>query len=111
MFEENTYVNYANYLIWTSLGGYATAAVAGIAGYAISQADDEAEKILETAGHFFTADAQRLRDLILQEEATEVGIAAGVAFLLYYEYDNWLWGQYKVQSEKRKKEWRNSEWF
>ena len=83
MFEDNTYVNYANYQIWTSLSGSAIAVVGGIAGYAISQADDEAEKITETAGHFFKADAQALRDLIEQEEATELGIATGVLFLRY----------------------------
>ena len=70
--------------MWTSLGGYALSAVAGVAGWSISQADDEAEKITETAGHFFKADAQELRDLIIQEEATELGIATAVAFLRYY---------------------------
>ena len=58
--------------------------VGGIAAYAIGVADDEAEKIAETAGHFFKADAQALQDLIIQEEATELGIATAVAFLRYY---------------------------
>ena len=84
MFEDNTYINYVNYQIWTSLSGYAIAVVGGIAAYAINQADDEAEKIVETAGHFYKADAQALQDLIVQEEATELGIATGVAFIRYY---------------------------
>ena len=84
MFEDNTYVNYVNYQIWDQLAGYATLIVGGIAAYAIGVADDEAEKITETAGHFFKADAQELRDLIIQEEATELGIATAVAFLRYY---------------------------